>query len=291
MKKRTMSFLLILLCMSLLLTGCGSKEMQLMKCARAMYKADSFRMRASMELGFSISGLGQIYEDTVDFDGSGAVTRDPLAARLSMSPTDSILNSDIEIAVKQTKKGYSVMTSMDGGDTWTTKKIKTDQNGDGLKLRMKDLPTIANYAKTLEVIGTKKIRGSEATGYIGKITGEQFADILNDDIEIGDGLIIPQKNIRKTDGFSYEIWIDNKTNLISKVSADFTDMSAAATDDSIKDFLMQVIEEQLGEKKVVLDALGVDLDELLDLFEFSITELTFSCSFNDYNKVNSVNLP
>jgi hypothetical protein len=278
--KKKLCLLLAVVMMLALLAGCGQAETQLVKCARATSKVQTFRIAPEVNMEMNISILGQEQNLTVTLTGDGNVQLKPFEMSFNLHSDSEEIPMDMQMEIKKTDTGVMIRNSMDGGNTWTESEKKVDWSQSKFKLDAKTLLGIAQSAKELEMIGNKEIRASEATGYGYTITGDAIADSITDEIPVsGTDITISPELFRGTPGVKLAIWIDNKTNYITCVEADMSETMSTVMSEFVKNYLVTILQEQMGDQLSMLDALGINIEEMLEL---SIPTFTMSVEAYDY---------
>ena len=75
------------------------------------------------------------------------------------------------------------------------------------------------------------------------------------------------------------ISIDNKTNYITCVEADMIETMSSVMSEFVKNYRVTILQEQMGDQLSMLDALGINIEEMLEL---NIPTFTMSVEAYDY---------
>ena len=258
--------LLLALILAFSLCACGTAETQLIKCARATSKVERFSIEPEADMEMNMTILGQEQNVTVHLSGDGDVVIKPFSMSMSLHSDSEELPIDTLLELVKTENGLKIRTSMDGGSTWTESEKTVDWSQSKFKFDAKTLMSIAKSAKELEALGVKAVRGSEATGYGYTVTGDMIADTMTDEIPIaGTDITVSPEIFRGGEGVKLSFWIDNKSNYITRVEADMSDMMSSVLSEFVKTYLMNILQEQMGDQMDMFDAFGIDLSEMLQI--------------------------
>ena len=278
--KKILCLLLAVIMVVALLSGCGQAETQLVKCARATSKVETFKIAPEVDMEMNISIMGQEQNMTVTLTGDGDVQLKPFEMCFSLHSDNEEIPLEMQMEIRKTDTGLLIRSSMDGGNTWTESEKEVDWSQSKFKFDAKTLLSIAKSAKELEALGVKEVRGSDATGYGYTVSGDLIADTMTDEIPVtGTDVTISPELFRGTPGVKLAIWIDNSSNYITRVEADMSETMSAVMSEFVKNYLVTVLQEQMGDQLTMLEALGIKIEEMLEL---DIPVFTMSVEAYDY---------
>ncbi len=265
MKKKLCMLLAVVMVLALL-TGCGHAETQLVKCARATSKVQTFKIEPEVDMDINISIMEQEQNMTVMLTGDGDVQLKPFEMRFNLHSDNEEIPMDMQMEILKSDTGLLIRSSMDGGNTWTESEKQVDWSDSEFKLDAKTLIAIAKGAKELEELGVKEVRGSEATGYGYTVSGDFIADTITEEIPIsGTDVTISPELFRGTTGVKLAVWIDNASNYITRVEADMSETMSAVMSEFVKNYIVTVLQEEMGDQLSMLEALGIKIEEMLQL--------------------------
>ena len=278
--KKILCLLLAVIMVVALLSGCGQAETQLVKCARATSKVETFKIAPEVDMEMNISIMGQEQNMTVTLTGDGDVQLKPFEMCFGLHSDNEEIPLEMQMEIRKTDTGLLIRSSMDGGNTWTESEKEVDWSQSKFKFDAKTLLSIAKSAKELEALGVKEVRGSDATGYGYTVSGDLIADTMTDEIPVtGTDVTISPELFRGTPGVKLAIWIDNSSNYITRVEADMSETMSAVMSEFVKNYLVTVLQEQMGDQLTMLEALGIKIEEMLEL---DIPVFTMSVEAYDY---------
>ena len=265
--ERKILSLLLILCLVLSFTACGSKKMSdeeiLQESVKNMQALNSITTESSMEMGFSVGGKTM----NMTTDMVQRIINEPLAMEQTMTTTMDGEAEEIQSAVYLEADGDNLITYTQIEGEW----YKTTQSGFEALKAYDSTGAMALYMEAVEKfkkVGTEEVAGVKANKYEGVIPEEYFQSVLEAsgmDKQLG---LQGASEESLTDLFKgmgempITIWIDGEKLL--PVKYDF-DMSAMM--------------------KAIMSSMGMGEEEL------SIEKVTMSMSITGYDNVDEIVIP
>ena len=265
--ERKILSLLLILCLVLSFTACGSKKMSdeeiLQESVKNMQALNSITTESSMEMGFSVGGKTM----NMTTDMVQRIINEPLAMEQTMTTTMDGEAEEIQSAVYLEADGDNLITYTQIEGEW----YKTTQSGFEALKAYDSTGAMALYMEAVEKfkkVGTEEVAGVKANKYEGAIPEEYFQSVLEAsgmDKQLG---LQGASEESLTDLFKgmgempITIWIDGEKLL--PVKYDF-DMSAMM--------------------KAIMSSMGMGEEEL------SIEKVTMSMSITGYDNVDEIVIP
>ena len=274
--KKTLAVLLVL-AMALSLAACGSFETKMARAARKMEKLQSYRMDMNLDMGFTMSLLGQSMALDMGMQGQADVLTDPMKMKVDM--TLSVLDEEVQMLNYTEKDGEHFVTyvSPDGGDTWAKKSVDAGE--------MSEFSVLDNFGLLFKLAGTFEkgdtvtVRGSEATVYSGLVQGEDIKaligstgvlDSLQEQLEVD--LEDAAQALDDLGSVPVSIAIDNKSGMITRYTMDLTEVMRKLMP-LVMDQAMASMAQEAGLEGLDLSKLGLTLDvdrvsAVVELYDF-----------------------
>ena len=274
--KKTLAILLVL-AMALSLAACGSFETKMARAARKMEKLQSYRMDMNLDMGFTMSLLGQSMDLDMGMQGQADVLTDPMKMKMDMSL--SVLDEEVQMLNYTEKDGEHFVTyvSPDGGDTWAKKSVDAGEVPEFSVLD--NFGLLFKLAGTFEKGDTVTVRGSEATVYSGTVQGEDIKalvsstgvlDSLQEQLEVN--LEDAAQALDDLGSVPVSIAIDNKSGMITRYTMDLTEVMQKLMP-LVMDQAMASMAQEAGLEGLDLSKLGLTLDvdrvsAVVELYDF-----------------------
>lgn len=283
--KKTLAILLVL-AMALSLAACGSFETKMARAARKMEKLQSYRMDMNLDMGFTMSLLGQSMALDMGMQGQADVLTDPMKMKMDM--TLSVLDEEVQMLNYTEKDGEHFVTyvSPDGGDTWAKKSVDAGE--------MSEFSVLDNFGLLFKLAGTFEkgdtvtVRGSEATAYSGLVQGEDIKaligstgvlDSLQEQLEVD--LEDAAQALDDLGSVPVSIAIDNKSGMITRYTMDLTEVMQKLMP-LVMDQAMASMAQEAGLEGLDLSKLGLTLD---------VDRVTAVVELYDFDAVASFEIP
>ena len=283
--KKTLAILLVL-AMALSLAACGSFETKMARAARKMEKLQSYRMDMNLDMGFTMSLLGQSMDLDMGMQGQADVLTDPMKMKMDM--TLSVLDEEVQMLNYTEKDGEHFVTyvSPDGGDTWAKKSVDAGE--------MSEFSVLDNFGLLFKLAGTFEkgdaviVRGSEATVYSGLVQGEDIKaligstgvlDSLQEQLEVD--LEDAAQALDDLGSVPVTIAIDNKSGMITRYTMDLTEVMQKLMP-LVMDQAMASVSQEAGLEGMDLSKLGLTLD---------VDRVTAEVELYDFDAVASFEIP
>ncbi len=284
-KGKKLLAVLLVLAMSLGLAACSGFEMKMARAAKKMEKLQSYRMDLNVDMGLSMSMLGQSLDLDMGMQSAADVLQDPLRMRVETSI--STMGESLEMLTysEKTDDAFTTYVSLNDGKTWAKKNTDIGEKPEISGLQ--GFAMLFKLAGRFEKTGTEKVRGSEATVYAGTVEGEEiralvdntgYLDTLTESLDIdAEDLNL---NLEECGGVPVTIAIDNKSGMISRYTMDLTGLAKQVMP-PVMDQLMEKLAEESG-----LDSLG-SLDLSMLGLKFEVTRVLCEVEFYDFDAVDA----
>ena len=283
---RKLACLLLALAMMLSLAACGSFEMKMARAAQKMEKLQSYRTDIKVDLGMSMSLLGQSMPLDMTMKGTGDVNTEP--ERTKMELDMELLGDTVHMLSYSEKDGDSFISylSQDNGETWVRRSV--DRGGLRGLADKKDLGMLLKLAESFEETGTETLRGSEATVYSGVIQGEdideavQLSGVLESLYEsMGMDAGASDLDLSGCGSIPTTIAIDNKSGMIVRYTMDLCEVLQNLMP-LLMDQAMSAMAAETGLEGLDLGALGL---------EIKIERAFTTAELYDFDAVGPIEIP
>ena len=284
---------LLILALTLSLSGCGMFEMKLAKAVLSMKKLDSLRADFSVDLDMSISIFGNAALSSdidVDVNGTADLITGPLKGKIDLDITALDETTPLLVYLENAAGNLLLYFSPDEGRTWQ----KYDPQVSGtfkIDLGKEELSWLTQVASSFQETGTVTVKGSQATEYSGVIKWEDItsgADMEALAKEMSDALGTPVSssdlNLGSAGDVPVTLCIDNKNGMITKFTMDLTSLMHSLMP-FVMDLAMKVIAEKGGLGSFASFAGGL-LQVSLDVDRFFV-----STELYDFNAVADFTIP
>lgn len=268
--------LLLSAALMLSLTACGSFEAKMAKAAARMAKLENYHLDMDMQLGMTISVLGQGLEMNMGMTGDIDVQTEPQRIKMDMSVSMLGLSQDVLCYMEKTGEEYTVYASADGGLLWTKETLDADE-APGQMSMADSVKLLAGCAGSFKEAGTETVLGSAAVRYDGEITGADLRlalemtgadEMLSQSLDME----IDGDDISQLDSIPTSIWIDNKSGMIVRYDMDMTQ--------TMQGLIAEILEERLS----LPGADGVEM-------QIEISQAVVSVVLSQFNQVGEIEIP
>ncbi len=278
--KKLLAVLLVLV-MITGLAACSGFEMKMTRAAKKMEKLQSYRMDMDVDLGLSISILGQSMDLDMGVQGKADVLNDPL--KMKMETTVSILGEGIQMLsyTEKTDGALTTYVSADGGKVWAKQSVEAGEEPSSIGVT--DFAVLFKLASRFEKTGTETVRGLEATVYSGTVEGEDIKELVESSgvlDRLAESMEMkPEEldlNVEECGSIPVTIAIDNRSGMITRYTMDLTEPMRQMMP-LIMDQLTAELAGEIGLEGLDLGMLGLklDLSQVLaevELYDFDAVE-------------------
>ncbi len=290
---RALALILVLL-MTLSLSGCGLFAGRLAISAVRMSKLSSLRMDLDTDFSMSMSMFGEDLDLDLSVTGPMEFTLSPLRGKAALRL--DMLGESMELLSYLERSGNSLLVynSFDNGATWEKQVLETENVSAGDGISAKTIAGLAKLSSDFRETGTETIRGAEAIVYQGSVSVADLKQNLDfsaflASVEESTGIKLDENDfdLDSIEPVPVTLCISRHGNMPVRFSVGLTGLTQAVVPVVVQAAMKSAMAESPLGSLPGLDglnpaALGID---------FSVNRLVVTADLYDFDDVAEITIP
>ena len=273
------------------LSACGSFVAKMLKSALKIGDLKSWRMDLDVDVGMSMSMLGDAMDIDTAVTGTIDVNASPVKAKADL--TVDVMGETLNVLcyVEQAEKKLISYVSVDGGANWIKTEFDTETATQTQKMDAKAIAGLVKLITSFDQTGTEMVHGSEARVYSGFVTAsdlETITDLSGAMNAMGDAMnteiAADDLDLSSLSPIPLTICVDQQTGMIVKCSVDLTGLMQS---------LLPIVIQAAMQAAMAESGLGVlgGMDLSMLGFQLDISRLIVTAEFYDFDTVDDIVIP